>query len=218
MFFHATNRLNLPKLKRIDSDSGFRVYETPEGNRYPSITTMLANTTDKSGLDDWRKRVGEEEANRISRRATEHGTRIHELAELAFQNDDSWKRCNPIEKNIVHQIIESLKPNLGEIWAQETMVYSDELKLAGTFDMLAEYKGELTVIDFKTARSEKKDEWIQDYYLQSAFYAVALEERTGIKVNDTLIVIATRFGEIQLKEGKAEPHIPKLQELRNLLK
>lgn len=175
---------NFPQLQRIDSPTG-RVYATPTGLKYPSVTAVTG-MLDKDGFFEWRARVGEEEANRISSRAAKRGTAIHSLCE------DYLYGKNPTPSMFDQQVFNSLIPHLDKIdniHALESKLYSDHLQVAGTVDCIAEYEGRLSVIDFKTSRRIKTKEEIPGYFIQTAAYAIAFEERTGIPVSRLVIIM-----------------------------
>lgn len=198
-------------LKRIDSPAG-RVYETPTGKKYPSVTSVLG-MMDKSSLFEWRKRVGEEEANRISARAARRGTVIHSLCE------DYLYGKNPEPTMFDAQVFNSLKPHLDKIdniHALESKLYSDYLQVAGTVDCIAEFDGRLSVIDFKTARRLKTRDEIHGYFIQTAAYAVAFEERTGIPVSRLVILMGVDDEQPLIFKEKRDDWIDKFIELREV--
>jgi genome maintenance exonuclease 1 len=184
MFNHI--ECELPKLNRVTNEDGTRVYQTPTGNKYPSVTTVTG-LLKKQSIIAWRKRVGEEEANRISSTAARRGTRIHSLAEKYLLNEtvnpdmfdiEMWNKFKPILHNI------------DNIHAVEQSLYSDHLEVAGTVDCIAEYNGRLSVIDFKTSKRKKDRDSIHDYFMQCSAYAVAFEEMTKIPVPQLVVLIA----------------------------
>jgi genome maintenance exonuclease 1 len=174
------------KLERKTSADGTRVYETPSGRAYPSVTTVTG-LHNKQSIINWRKRVGEEEANRISSRASARGTRIHQLCE-------DYLRGSNVEPDIFDaEMFGSIKEWLGDIdniHALEDPLYSDHLEVAGTVDCIAEFQGKLSIIDFKTSSRAKDRDDIHNYFMQTAAYAVAFEERTGIPVGRLVIIMA----------------------------
>lgn len=175
---------NFTRLKRIDSDKG-RVYETPEGAKYPSVTSVVG-LYKAQAIQEWRNRVGHEEANRISSRASSRGTAIHSLCE------EYLKTGKATPSIFDHEMYTSLVPHLDEIdniHALESPLYSNYLKVAGTVDCVAEYKGKLHIIDFKTSSRVKTRDDIHDYFMQTSAYAVMFEELTGIPVPRVLIIM-----------------------------
>jgi hypothetical protein len=182
MFNHIHH--DIAKIKRVDSPSG-RVYETPSGKAYPSVTAVTG-LHGKEEFFAWRKRVGEEEANRISLRATKRGTRVHTLCEDYLNNKQ------PDISMFDQHTFKAIKPALDRInnvHCLETKLYSDYLKVAGTVDCIAEWDGKVSVIDFKTSSSDKSRDSIHSYFMQCAAYAVMFEERTGIAVNNLVILM-----------------------------
>ena len=177
---------DIPKLERKTSADGSRVYETPSGRAYPSITTITGQYN-KQAILDWRKRVGDAEANRISTTAANRGTRIHTLCESYLNNEH-------VEPNLFDtETFKAIKPylnNIQDIHCLETPLYSDHLEVAGTVDCIAKYNGKMSVIDFKTSKRKKSRDEISNYFMQCSAYAVAFEERTGVPVGKIVIIMA----------------------------
>ena len=177
--------------------NGKRFYKTPEGLLYPSVTTITGQHG-KDKILEWRRRVGEEEANRISTKASNRGTKVHKICENYLNNEEDYARTNPahIHKTMPDTIamFKSLQPLLDEhvnnIHALEIPLYSHHLKVAGRVDCIAEYDGKLSIIDFKTSGKLKEESWIKGYFMQCSAYAVMYEERTGIPVSQIVIMIA----------------------------
>jgi len=177
--------------------NGKRFYKTPEGLLYPSVTTITSQHG-KDKIIEWRKRVGEEEANRISTKASNRGTKVHKICENYLNNEEDYARTNPahIHKTMPDTIamFKSLQPLLDEhvnnIHALEIPLYSHHLRVAGRVDCIAEYDGKLSIIDFKTSGKLKEESWIKGYFMQCSAYAVMYEERTGIPVSQIVIMIA----------------------------
>ena len=174
---------------RTENIEGKRHYVTPDGNKYISITTLLSNLS-KAGIQKWRARVGEVEANRISTKASRQGTGVHSVCESYIKNEDGFldgRMPNEVE---MFQSIESLLDCIDNVHVTEGALYSDELKLAGRTDLIAEFDNQLAVIDYKTSRKIKTWEMCHAYFMQGAFYAHAYEERTGIPINNITIIMA----------------------------
>lgn len=189
MFNHVEHGIELPKLTRKTTESG-RKYFTEDGNAYPSITTVLGILS-KQSIMEWRARVGEEEANKISRQAAGRGTAVHKLAEDYLDNVENWKgKHMPANIASFLDIKPILDERLNNIWMQEEFLYSDKLKCAGQVDCIAEFDGELSIIDFKTSRRVKKKEDITSYFIQMFFYAAAFLERTGVAIKQGVIIMA----------------------------
>jgi len=197
MFNHVEHDIVLPKLTRKTTEEGRR-YFTPEGNAYPSITTVLG-VLSKDGILEWRKRVGEEEANKISRQAATRGTAVHKLAEDYLDNLPDWnKGAMPANLASFNDLKTILDERLNNIYFQEEFLYSDRLKCAGQVDCIAEFDGQLSIVDFKTSRKPKKEEWITSYFIQASFYAAAFYERTGIPIKQGVILITVDGNEPQV--------------------
>jgi len=174
---------------RTENIEGKRHYVTPDGNKYISITTLLSNLS-KAGIQKWRKRVGEEEANKISTKASRQGTRVHSICESYIKNEDGFLDSRMPNEVEMFQSINPLLDCIDNIHCVEGALYSDELKLAGRTDLIAEFDNELAVIDYKTSRKIKTWEMCHAYFMQGAFYAHAYEERTGISINNIVIIMA----------------------------
>jgi len=168
---------------------GRRVYITPAGNAYPSITSILGSQP-KSGIEEWRKRVGEKEADRIMKESSELGTMVHDLCEQYLYNLPL--KCNYQEAIEVFNRLRFQLKNIDNILGLELPLHSDILKVAGTADCVAEYNGVLSLIDFKTSRKRKREDWIEDYYIQAFFYAAAFFEMSGALPEQVVILIAVR--------------------------
>lgn len=212
MFNHVQLDREVPKLQQVTTE-GTRYYVTPEGNKYPSITTVLSSYNLKH-IMEWRKRVGEEEANRVTRVASTRGTRIHKLCEDYLDNKEpSFKNHLDLE------LFNSLKPELhriNNIYAQELRMYSDHLRIAGTVDCVGQFDGKLAVIDFKTSRKPKNKDQITNYFMQASAYAIMFEEQFGIPVSQTVIMIAVDESEPQVFVEKRDNYVKQLLEFRDL--
>jgi hypothetical protein len=212
MFNHVAMEA-LPELECETLPTG-RTYITPEGNKYPSITTVLGHKS-KEGILAWRKKVGEEVANKISTQAATRGTAVHQLAEDYVNNKEDWSKgampSNLFTFNTIKPILDN---HVDNIWAQEVPLYSDKFKIAGRVDCIAEYDGQLTIIDYKTARKPKKAEWIQNYFMQAAFYAAAFYERTGVSIKQFAIIVAVDDSEPQVFTGKTFDYLKPLLDAR----
>jgi hypothetical protein len=200
MFNHMN--VELPPINATTTD-GVRLYVTPEGNKYPSITTVLS-VRNKQGLMEWRKRVGNEVANHIARTAANRGTKVHHMCEDYLNNmprdyPDKWKehKKNFLPYCIFTQLKEKVLCNVNNIYAQEAGLYSDKYKVAGRVDCIAEYNGVPSIIDFKTSTKERKDEWNESYYIQGSAYAEMFGERTGIEISQVVILVVTEDGTVQ---------------------
>lgn len=195
------NHLPLTPIELVaENIDGRRVYPVPSGGKYPSITTVLScNPEKKAGIMKWRKRVGEAKANQISTRAASRGTTYHSIVEDYLNN--TYDETKFKDKHLPLMMFKNSKKTLdriNNIYAQEAALYSDNLEIAGRVDCIAEFDGELSIIDFKTSAEEKKLEWIQDYLIQETAYACMLYERYKIKVNKIVTIIACESGDTQV--------------------
>jgi genome maintenance exonuclease 1 len=185
MFNHVKH--DFPKLLQENID-GTRLYVTPNGEKYPSITTVLSDYNKQSILD-WRKKVGEEHANKVSRQATTRGTSVHKVIEHYLNNEPL-----PQEELLpnVKSLFVRMKPELDKlnnIHCLEERLFSHDLRIAGTVDCIAEYNGVLSVVDFKTAVRLKKKEHIANYFMQGAAYSKMFNEMTGLGIDQVIIMI-----------------------------
>ena len=169
--------------------NGKRVYVTPEGNVYPSITSILGQQP-KPGIEEWKEKVGYQEANKIMKESAALGTMVHSLCEDYLYNEKL--QCEDQEAISVFNRLRFLLGNIDNIYCIEAPLHSDILKVAGTADCIAEYNGVLSVIDFKTSRKPKREDWIEDYFIQAFFYSAAFFEMTGALPEQIVILIAVR--------------------------
>ena len=179
--------VDIGQVNRLDDYNEFgRYYQTPHGN-FPSVTTAIGVITDKSFLVRWRERVGDAEADRISRIARLYGNRVHETIEKSAQNIP-FKL--PTQYRAIPKLINRyLKGRITDISLIETFLYSKSIKLAGTVDCFAKWDGEWAIIDWKTSRNEKKREYIDNYFIQGFFYACMVKECLNIHVKKLVVPI-----------------------------
>jgi genome maintenance exonuclease 1 len=182
-------------LNRLDLPSG-RIYER-DGIHYHSVTTVISKMSDKSSLENWRKRVGEEEASKITLQATNRGTAVHNLCENYLLN-----KFLPASMPANMETFKSLKPYLDnhitEIYGIEHQMYSDTFGVAGTADVIGKWDNINSIIDFKTSRRFKEKKWIENYFIQSATYAYMCYERYNMIVPQIVILIAVDHERPQL--------------------
>lgn len=201
------------ELKSVTTEKG-RVYKTPGGKFYPSITTVLSYSSDKSFLEEWRNRVGEQEAYKITKKSSDRGTKLHDVCEkylLNELNDFKIRMMMPDIKDFFLQLRPHIDKNIGDVYGLELPLYSDSLKLAGRTDCIAEWDGKLSVVDYKNSIKEKKEEWITGYFLQCSAYAVMFEERTGRKIEQIVVAIANEEGKPQIFIKQKDKYLEELQ-------
>lgn len=189
VFKHHSSPLQYDDLDVIEGDA--RLYVTPEGNHYPSITTVLSANQDKTWLEEWKNRVGEKEVERVKSYACRRGTELHDALESYVKNQDvKVATLMPDVKMMFMGIKEVLDKHVDNIRLLEAPLYSDILKIAGRVDLVAEWNGELAIIDYKTSKVVKKEDDISSYFIQAAFYGASFFERTGIPITKTVIIMA----------------------------
>ena len=207
-----------PKLSfniQHESRNGKRFYATPAGELYPSITSILGEFS-KASIQEWRKRVGETEANKISGKASRRGTSLHSVCESYIKNEDDF--IDGQTPNIVElfKTIEPFLERVDNIHGVELALYSDHFGVAGRTDLIAEFDGILSVIDYKTSNKIKKKDWCESYFAQCAFYAVAYEELTKIPVPQVVVIIAVDSDSPQLFVENRDDWIDKIWEAKKL--
>ena len=189
-----------PNLRRVENDLG-RFYIDSNGKEVPSVTTVLSATSDKSGIDEWKRRVGHEEATRIINESTTIGSNVHNALEN-YLNGNDWKiqddetYVSKISISILNCFIENLITDITEIWGLEVGVILDGL-YAGTADCVGIYNDKESLIDFKTAKKIKPKEWIEDYFLQCSAYANAHNVMFGTDIKQIVILMADRNQEFK---------------------
>ena len=210
MFKHID--LNLPSLKRETID-GVRYYSVPDDGDLIKLVSITSVTSHKNRefFAKWRKKVGEQQANKITKQATSRGTDMHTLTECYLKNEDL-----PTVQPLSDYLFKIAKPELNkitDIHALESSLYSKVLGIAGTVDCIAEYNGELAIIDFKTSKKPKPVEWIEHYFVQCMAYGCMLYELTGISVKKLVIIMACENGEcVVYEETDKTKYIKLLQE------
>jgi len=203
MFQHKI--IELPQIQSTNLE-GKRFYKTPQGQVYPSVTT-ITSLHNKEGILEWRKRVGEQEANKISTQAASRGTRVHKLCEDYLNNELSLEKVMPNSIALFKQIKPYIDEFIDEVYGIECPLYSDHLRVAGRSDCIARFDGKVSVVDFKTASKPKQEHWIQNYFMQCSAYAVSFEERTGIPVPRIAILVAVEGDSPQLFIKKRDEYI-----------
>jgi hypothetical protein len=213
-FIHKDSLLEYQDLEYAKGYSK-RHYKTPEGKDYPSITTVLSILSEDH-IREWRNRVGEEEANRISGKAAVRGTAVHEIIEKYINNDPNFKEgYTPYILSSFLDVKKILDDRIGVVYSQEAALYSDYLGVAGRVDCVAEFDGKLSIIDFKTSKKTKKREWITNYFMQESAYAIMWEERTSLPITQLVTIIAVDSEEPQVFIEHRDDWAPKLLETIN---
>jgi genome maintenance exonuclease 1 len=192
------NKFVYPKLQRLDLPTG-RVYTLDGNDPVPSVTTILSGTKDKAHLEEWSRRIGEEEAERIKNEAALVGTHMHNVVERLLLNRPletprTWLQVRGYRMG--YTLIEKFFPHVDEAWGTEIpLIYPG--RYAGTSDFIGVYKSKSTIVDFKQANTMKKRAWIEDYFIQLAAYAVAHNHQHGTQINQGVILMVAQNGEVQ---------------------
>ena len=196
MKFEHVNHLGDLELNKKETN-GIRLYNLPDGRWVPSITSVTS-FYNRQIFADWRKRVGVEEANRITKKATARGTDFHEAAQAYLENRELlWEDYRPATKFMMHHATPYLD-KINNIHAIERTLFSEYYGLAGRVDCIAEYEGELAVIDFKTSEKIKPEKWLENYFVQEMFYAAAYYELTEIPVKKLITIMVTPAGDVKI--------------------
>jgi genome maintenance exonuclease 1 len=194
------------------NENGTRFYEA-DGAKYPSITTMLGYFTSQS-IQQWRNRVGHEEANKISSKAATRGTKFHKVCEAYLLNEQPVFKT-PLEQQLFINTREYIDL-IDDIHLLEKSMFSHHLRLAGTVDCVARYNDRLSVIDFKTATRSKSKDHIDNYFMQASAYAIMFEEQTRIPVPQIVIIIAVEGEPSQVFVERRDSYAKQLLECRDI--
>ena len=207
MFKHID--IELPKLERETID-GVRYYRVPDDEELLKLVSITSVTShfNKEIFINWRKKVGDEEADRVTKAATSRGTDMHTLVEDYLHNRN-LSDVQPIS-DFLFKIAKTELNRINNIYALEGSLYSKQLGIAGTVDCIAEYDGELAIIDFKTSKKPKPREWIEHYFVQCMAYGCMLYELTGLTVKKLVIIMACENGECVVYEERDKSKYIKL--------
>ena len=209
-----TENFEFPELV-IHTHNGMRFYEAPDGNKYPSITTVLGKQPGKQkGLREWRERIGEEQARIVSGKAARRGTAFHNICEdylNGVEDITHHKDKNFLAYCMFGEMKSYLDEKIQHVVLQEQTMYSPKYKVAGRCDFIGVYNNTLAVVDFKTTTTPKKEEWIEDYFIQCTAYASMYEEHTDIGIDDIVIMMVAEDGQVQIFEKKTKDYVEKLE-------
>jgi len=196
-------RWQFGEMTRLMED-GTRYYKVDGALAYPSVTSVISFIKAEK-FAEWRKRVGEEEANRVTKQATTRGTKLHRVFEVYLQNGD-YQALDEWQSPLIQLMFKYAKPyidkRLDRIYQQETNMYSSRLCLAGTVDLICEVDGELSIVDFKTSKQEKPEEWLEDYFVQLSAYWAMFSERTGVVPKKLVVFLVGENGDVQIVERR----------------
>jgi genome maintenance exonuclease 1 len=195
-----------------NSSSG-RLYKTPSGEKYPSVTTILSSYGKKE-LFEWRERVGAEEANRIAAKASRRGTALHTVCEKYLLNELTGMKIAsmiPSTKELFFKMKSLLDENITTVYCLEQALYSDRMRIAGRVDCIAEWNGKISVVDFKSSTNQKKKEKIGNYFMQCTAYALMYEEIVGVPIEQIVVLIGTENGPGQVFVESKNDYIEELK-------
>jgi genome maintenance exonuclease 1 len=210
MKFNFCPPVEIPDIDSVTLPDGKRFYSTPDGKKLPSVTTVMS-VRSKQAIMEWRDRVGHQEANKISRSASSRGTKLHKMCE-DYTLGKPITETMPIPKALFASVKPLIDKHLTDIWYQEQALYSLQLNMAGRCDLIAHWDGKLSIIDYKSSAKPKKKDYILHYMAQECAYALMLEERIGVPVDQLVTVIGVEGGEPQVFIEKTEDHINYLVE------
>tara|TARA_B100000287_G_scaffold114889_1_gene107014 strand:- start:1035 stop:1760 length:726 start_codon:yes stop_codon:yes gene_type:complete len=188
--------------------NGKRFYVLPDGQKYPSITSVLSDRNN-AGITKWRESVGEQVANTIMRNAAKRGTAVHTLTEDYLNNKELSKQ--DVLPTALFTILKPELDKINNIVMQEESLYSNKWGVAGRVDCIAEFQGKLSVIDFKTSTKDKKEEWVENYFIQTAAYCEMYEEMYGQPIDQIVILIVTEEGATQTFIKNKNDYLPLLK-------
>jgi genome maintenance exonuclease 1 len=207
------NKFTYQRISRSSSEETGRTYVTEEGQKLPSVTTILSKTkpaNEKAKLDDWKKRVGEEEANRVRDEANSLGTKFHTCLEknLKGEGHKDLTDQGQLAEKMSSLVITNAFPYLKEIWGSEVFVHYPNL-YAGQTDLIGIYKNRECIMDFKTTNKPKREDWIKDYFLQLGAYAMAHNHVYGTEIKTGVIFMVSRDLQYQCFaiEGERFAHV-----------
>lgn len=212
MFTHQS-KIQLREIKVVNSSRG-RFYVTPEGNKYPSITTLLG-AKEKPWLNEWRSSLGEDKADKETKRTAARGDAVHLMAERYLNNNPDPTKDQHYEHIPEFNSVKHRLNKINNILVQETPLYSDTLKVAGRVDCIAEYDGVLSVVDFKTSTNSKNEGMIQDYFLQTTAYALMFHELYDVQIDQLVIIMSVEKGIPMVFKKRVEDYIAPLCERIN---
>lgn len=208
---------NIPQFEELDAKivNGRRIYTTPSGNKYPSVTTVLG-IKPKPYLEEWRQSLGVAKADKETKRCSDRGTAVHLLCEKYLNNEENFTKGEKPEYIRMFNQIKLRLNKINNIRIQEVPLFSDTLKIAGRVDCVGEYEGILSIIDFKTSNNNKTEDMIEDYFIQCTAYAVMYCEMFDEAIEDIVVIIAVEKGMMPMVyKRKIEDYIVPLLERIN---
>lgn len=188
--FDHSHKIIAQELDSYSNDNG-RFYITPSGLHVPSATTVLGHTEDKSYLDDWRNRIGEDQANKITAQSARRGTVLHDMCEKYLLGDPNYLgNPTPVYLSLFKQIKPLLDRHVSKVYGTEIALWSDHLRVGGRSDGIVEFDGIPSVIDYKNARYVKQKEDIESYWKQTCIYGMCAYEDYSLEIKQLIILMA----------------------------
>lgn len=214
MNFVHDGAFTFPELSVVTTPNG-RFYTTPQGNSYPSVTTVISKGTDQSWKDKWVKRVGEDEAKKISKIASRRGESVHEIIEKYLKNDPNYKQGkNIFDIQNFDDIKDILDSNIGNIEKLEVPLWSNFLRVAGRVDCIAQWNGTWSIVDFKTSKKQKTKDQVFHYMCQEAAYAYMFFEMTGKPISQIVTIITVDDDQPQVFVERTKSYLPHFIKIR----
>lgn len=183
--------------------------------KYMSVTTLTGKLSEDAILD-WRRKVGDEEADRVMKESSQRGIAIHSFCEDYMNNEPILIPEKRIEEYYTFKAMKTELNNLNNIWGLEIPLWSDEYRLKGRCDCIAEFNGELAMIDFKTSKKPKKREWITSYFVQATAYIEMVKEHTGIQIDNIVLIFGiTNYNQVKVETADPKNYLKELNRINN---
>lgn len=193
---------------------GKRYYVLDDGTKLKSVTTVLSEKSDKTFLENWKKRLGEEEVQKVVTQANRRGTSVHSLAERYLLNEENYIQNEmPVNVDTFNQLKPHLDKYIDLVYGLELPLYSKTLKTAGRTDLVAKYMGVNSIVDFKTSRKVKKEEWVQNYFTQATVYSMMFEYMYKIEIPQIVIMMAVDHDHPQIFVRNRKDYVEQVLEI-----
>ena len=200
-------------ITQLNTDHG-RFYKTPQGKVYPSSTTIV-HLLNKKAIEQWEASIGKQQAEQIKQKAAENGSRWHKLMEDTLEYGKQTLSYVDKFYRAYAKIYKEIFPRIGHVYAVERRMYSDELEVAGTADLIAEYDGVCSIVDWKTTSRYKSANDVTSYWCQLASYVVMAKERLDLDVKQIVLVFNDNDVSIYtLKDSRVDMWIENFKKLR----
>ncbi len=215
------NHIKLPELQfdlETETTEKGRKYILPDGRKYDSVTTILSHNKDKTFLEEWRNRMGVDVANKITKKSSDRGTKLHAVCEKYLLNELTEMKIRmmmPDIKDFFSQLRPHIDKNIGNVYGLEQALYSDKYQMAGRTDTIAEWNGKLSIVDYKNSIKEKKEDWIKDYFVQCTAYATMFTEITSLPIEQIVVLIANEEGLPQIFVRERHTYMNEFEKIVN---